>query len=466
MKNKYIFLIFGIVWFASCIDNTTELGTNKISRITIKTDPAKNSYRADQWSEFTLKCPEIVQENEEKPLTYRWDINYKTVSTEKDLKIICEELTPADEPAFPCRLVVSNEDGSAFMDFTLLVTSPYQTGLVVLSKTSEGTMVSFKREDKRNADFQRDAYKLNNPEFPLGNTPVAVTQVRDHLYLATADPIRFMKIDVQTMEAVYMFPDYPSEHFDYMSGPRSGGYSTLYCFADGEVIEMDGTQDSFMNFFQQSFRAVYPGDRVAPKALICKSGVYFYNDTKGMLVNENVAPICKEEVLAGKKLIDCVSCNHEQEGLLIVQEAGKVPEIVYVNPENKIHHSTVSTEGTGIDRNSRFAARQDMAHLYYSVGNNIFIYDYMSGGNFPTDPKYTVGKSGDVIKSILFSPDERKLYVAYDAAGGEELKGCVKSFLLSEPDEDTPDEELLDWDLAWEETGIGGEIVDIIYKEE
>lgn len=465
MKKIYLFLVFFAIWASSCIDNTTDLGTDKISRITFKTKLNESGYRADQWSEFTLKCPEIIQENEEKPLTYRWDINYKTVSTERDLKFVCKELTPADASNFKCRLVVSNEDGSAFMDFTLLVTSPYQVGLVVMSKTNEGTMVSFKREDKRNAEFQQDAYKLNNPEFPLGNVPVAVTQVYDHLYLATIDPIRYVKVNVQTMEAVYMFPDYPSEHFDYMSGPASG-QQTLYCFTDGEVIEMDGTQDSFMNFFQQSFRGMYAGDKVAAKALICGSDSYFYNDTKGILLDDNVNPVCAEKVFAGKKLIDCLCCNHKEEGLLIVQEEGKSPEIVYVNPGQKIHHSTVSTQGTGIDGNSCFAARQNMAHLYYSVGNEVFVYDYMSDGNFPTEPKYRVGKSGDVIKSILFSPDEKKLYIAYDAADGGELKGCVKSFVLTKPSEDTPEEELVDWDLEWEKTGIGGEIVDIIYKEE
>ncbi|MDE5612614.1 MAG: hypothetical protein K2I90_11430 [Odoribacter sp.] len=464
-NNKYLFLMLWAVLFGSCIDNSTELGTDKISRITIKFDPEKNSFRTDQWAEFVLPCPEIVQENEEKPLTYRWDINYKTVSTEKDLRVVCEELTPPDQDNFPCRLVVSNEDGSAFMDFTLLVTSPYQVGLVVMSKTDDGTMISFKREDKRNAEFQLDAYKLNNPDFPLGRTPVKATQVGNHLYFATVDPIRYVKVNVQTMEAVYMFPDYPVEHFDYMSGPAYGTM-TLYCFADGEMIEMDGTQDSFMNFFQQMFRMFYPGARVAPKALICKSDAYFYNDTEGVLLDENASPVCAEEVFAGKKLMDCVCCNHEEEGLLIVRKEGESPEIVYVNPEEGVHYSTVSTEGTGIDETSRFVARQNMAHLYYSVGNKIFIYDYMSNANFPTTPKYTVGKSGDVIKSMLFSPDEKKFYVAYDAVDGGKLKGCVKSFLVSGLDGDNPEEELVDWDLEWEKTGIGGEIVDMIYRKE
>lgn len=75
MKNIYFLLSMLVVLAGACIDNNSDLGTNEISRIKFKTKFDESAYRADRWSEFALDCPEIIQENEEKPLTYRWDIN-------------------------------------------------------------------------------------------------------------------------------------------------------------------------------------------------------------------------------------------------------------------------------------------------------------------------------------------------------------------------------------------------------
>ena len=68
MKNIYFLLSMLVVLAGACIDNNSDLGTNEISRIKFKTKFDESAYRADRWSEFALDCPEIIQENEEKPL--------------------------------------------------------------------------------------------------------------------------------------------------------------------------------------------------------------------------------------------------------------------------------------------------------------------------------------------------------------------------------------------------------------
>ena len=90
--------------------------------------------------------------------------------------------------------------------------------------------------------------------------------------------------------------------------------------------------------------------------------------------------------------------------------------------------------------------------LYYSVGNEIYVYDYSTGGNFPSVASYSVGNPGDVIKAMVLTEEDSKLYVAWESAAGGELKGNAKCFVLSGDSEE------------WEAHGIAGDIVRMIYK--
>ena len=86
------------------------------------------------------------------------------------------------------------------------------------------------------------------------------------------------------------------------------------------------------------------------------------------------------------------------------------------------------------------------------MGNEIYVYDYSTGGNFPAVSSYTVGNAGDVIKAMVLTSDDSRLYVAWESAAGGELKGNAKCFVLSGDSEE------------WEAHGIAGDIVRMIYK--
>lgn len=460
MKNIYI--LFLIILFGSCIDNNSDPGTNLISRIMFDTTFKVEAYRVDLLDTFYLECPKVIQENKEKPLQYRWDINYKTVSTEKNLKFYATELTK--EGPFTGRLVVSNEDGESYLNFNLVVASPFQEGIMLMSKTTEGTMLSFKREDVRDKEFLTHIYQQVNPDFPLGDTPVAMSQVGDYMYLLTEDPVTLIKTDAITMEALNLIKVPNDNRLMGMYGPSGSGYSDLYVFDDGRIMELDGTQDAWMNMTQQDFDDAFPGEKFANKALVCSGEVYFYNDIQGLLIKRfSVEPICKDQFF-GKKLVDYKSCGNGS-ALAIVENPTGDLEVIYFDPTNETVHQTYSCAGSGITAQSALAITSEYARLYYSVGNEIYVHDYTSA-TFPTSSKYTVGTAGDIIKSMIFNPDESKLYVAYESASGGELKGCVKSILLKQPSEDIPEKDLADWQREWEYKGIAGEIVSMIYKRE
>lgn len=463
MRNIYIALTLSVILLNSCIDNTTELGTKPISRIKFQEEFSNTAYREDQWNEFTLACPSIEQENEDKPLTYRWDVNYKTVSTEKDLKFVCDELPPADMGSFPCRLTVSNEDGSSYQDFYLKVTSPYEEGLMVMSKTTEGSMLSFKREDKPDVPFQLNAYKRNNPDYPLGEDPVGIVQLNSStLYIASANPNRIIKLNSKTMEATYLL-DYPAGNLNFIGKPNEtetylGLNNTIFCFDNGRLLYLDAGQDGFINHVQQELDKLVLPNKIELANKIClakksylvydnaNSRLFYYDDWYARIVD------IQPNDFKGKKLIDFVPCmGGYYNQVIIVEIPGGTPEIILANPPY-LSGSPVSTEGTGINSDSKFLGSAKNPHLYYSVGNQIFVYNIYSNGNFEP-ARYTVGETGDVIKSMVFNSNENKLYVGWESANGGEYKGNVTCFVLSGSSE------------PWEEKGIAGEIVNMMYKK-
>lgn len=462
MKNIFAAFILSVILFSACIDNTTELGTKPISRIKFKEQFSSAVYREDQWNEFTLECPVIEQENEDKPLSYRWDINYKTVSTEKDLKFICEELTPADKSSFPCRLIVSNEDGFSYQDFYLRVTSPYEEGLLVMSRTAEGSMVSFKREDKPDVAFQLNAYIRNNPDYPLGKEPVGIVQLNSYLYIASANPNRMIKVNSKTMEATYLL-NYPAEHLNFIGKPNEtetylGLNNTVFCFDNGRLLYLDGGQDGFINHVQQELDKITLPNKMelANKVCLAKKSFLLYDNANSRLFyyddwREKIVEVGTND-FNGKKLIDFVPCMGGYYNQVVIVEApGETPEIMLINPPY-LSGSPVSAEGTGITSESKFLGSAKNPHLYYSVGNQIFVYNIYSNGNFEP-AKYTVGKEGDIIKSMIFDASESKLYVGWESADGGEYKGNVTCIVLTGSSE------------SWEEKGIAGEIVDMMYKK-
>ena len=391
-------------------------------------------------------------------MSYRWEVDYKVVSEEKELVYLCDKLS--EEDGFPCRLIVSNEDGSTWIDFTLNVTSPYEEGILIMSKQDNNTMLTFKREDKKDQDFVPYVYKLNNPDVSLGKEPKCMLQHGGYVYLATENPLKIVAVDGKILEAS-MILKYPADHIGFMLGNVSG-YNSLNFFGGGREVEYDAGQDGFMNMFQQSVDMMYPGAVLADKAMRLYSsrgwpeGMLTYDNSQGILFSGDYGPDEEllPEVFKNKTLIDMVPCKSGTgtDALLVVQAQGKDPEFVHLNPMAGTMYSDISTTGSGITSQSVFLASQNSSVLYYSVGNGVYRYDYTSDGNFPQTPDYTVGNPGDVVRSIVLNKDESKLYIAYDSNSGE-LKGGVKCIVLSGDDE------------PWEKTGIAGEIVQMIYKE-
>lgn len=447
MKN-YIYSTFVvlIVLFSSCFNDKTEFGTNKISEITLDT-LWETVYNVDKWETLTIN-PNIAQSIEGKELSYEWQIDYKIVGNEKELSYKCEVLGE-----YPCRFKVYNEDGATFKSFTLKVNSPYEEGLLLLSKAEDKSMLSFKRLDKEGYNFAKNVYSVNNASVPLGANPTIVLSHMDYVYIGSTNPLTLIRMNSKTFEVSNVL-EFPGETpagavFDQTS-------QGVTFIGDGTVYDYETRQNSFMNITARKF----PSDvEISPRSVHNEFGDFFFDNNLGRLyfydssyqMNE-----LSEGEFAGKKLVDILACDENKNVLAIMKDpVNGDPYIVRYkiatsDSDESVLEKNYNAKGTTIDINGVFLTSRRLTNVYYSSGNKIYAYNYLAN-NFPTDPIITLGDTGAEIKSMLFSSDEKKIFIAANVGDGD-LNANVYCYNMETKE------------LEWKEEGVAGEIVQMIYK--
>ena len=90
-------LSVAVLSLQSCITDDSTSPSGSSSKLSLSQD-LQQKYTLDRWD--TLKIsPKVVQTNAQKNVAYEWEINRKVVSTDAQLKYVCEEFG-----VFPCRL--------------------------------------------------------------------------------------------------------------------------------------------------------------------------------------------------------------------------------------------------------------------------------------------------------------------------------------------------------------------------
>ena len=120
--------------------------------------------------EYLEITPDIELSNENESISYEWSIDYETVSTERNLSFKCDELLNDVN----CYFKASSSTGAKIAEFKLSVTSPYDKGLLLLSQTGDGAMLTFKRLDIMATPASPYAFKDNNPTLSLGKEALAL----------------------------------------------------------------------------------------------------------------------------------------------------------------------------------------------------------------------------------------------------------------------------------------------------
>ena len=167
-----------------------------------------------------------------------------------------------------------------------------------------------------------------------------------------------------------------------------------------------------------------------------------------------------DEVVEASEIYDMLLGVSEEDILILLKDKNGENKVVYLNISLQyVGWSKVSVwdfksiypAAAEINKQSVFASSTKENILYYSVGNEIYRYNYLSAGNFPTKSDYTVGVSGSLIKKIILNDDKSEMYVAVDAPSGE-YQGAVYCYDIETKE------------LKWKEENVAGEIVEMLYK--
>ncbi|GEM_PF-3003324 len=449
--KKYIYIICVLFLAVSCFDDDTEFGNNKLSEISLKKGIEDNYLKEKQ--ETLSITPEIEQSIEGRQLKYEWFVNYSLVSNEKDLEYTCDTLGDLD-----CYLKVSNDDDVFYHDFKLKVISPYEQGLFVLSSTASKSMLSFRRNDKDNASFVKEVFKLNNPGYTLGSKALTMASVdEDYIMISTGSPSKIVTIDTKTLEInnVVDNPDETMEDIQTITNAGQNIYATM--IGKGKVFGYSPKDSRFWTFLSEylpvtdaSFnnRTFYlwgtDGDT---------NGQIFYDDAYKQI--RWFSPYFRYEDLSNAAfpnydLLDMLPCDKSANVMLLMKDADSKLKLIRYSAQEDIILSELDVTSTTLTEGSIYMVHPQKPILYYNKGNKIYRYNYLSS-SLPTEESPFVTVDGTVSK-FLFSPDGDKFYVAYQD-NSTELSGCVTCF-----DADSRN-------IIWSEKNIAGDIEALLYRK-
>ena len=182
--NKYFLLAIATFAFVSCFEDESTDATNPIAEITIDESSMAKVYNINK-NDSLIITPIVTQSKEkELPLSYAWELNQEIVSVEKDFRYKGDILG-----TYNGRLIVSNEDGKAFYTFTLNVNSPYEYGILVLSKDAdERPHIAFMQEPMTKGEerkfYDENCLEKNNEDQFFSSNPSDIIQTTGTLIVA------------------------------------------------------------------------------------------------------------------------------------------------------------------------------------------------------------------------------------------------------------------------------------------
>ena len=422
---------------------------------------------------------------------YEWNIDYKVVGTDSVLTYKCNK-----NGQFNGYLKVSTSTGAKIADFKLTVTTPYDKGLLLLSSTSEGSMLSWKRLDIMDTPASPYAFKDNNPTLELGKTPLALcwkgegltspkaAAITDNYYevlLSTENPTKVYALNTNdmTVKTEITYNGTGEFHPNAMlcpKGTQEGAWNNM----QDVVYFVGGGRDYIMssdrNFVEASGSDILPEGAVIAD-YTCVVGqtdygdyvrVYFDKTTKKLV---HISAVLAFDAVEGDKVLDgepiyLKGCDgmyyHERYdamGIILVTASGSSTKVYNFSPYDAIEGTETllhEIDASGkILPESSVAVNPIKTILYYSNGNKIYRLNY-DGENFDAEPYITLDGNYSVKKMIFNTYDANTLYIA--AENGDEESEMKASLFIYDISDNASAKQLFKGDKA------GGSVKDLIYK--
>ena len=480
--NKYFLLTIATFVLVSCFEDESTDATNPIAEITIDESSMQKVYNIDQNDSLIIKP--IVTQSEEKqlPLSYAWELNQEIVSVEKDFRYKGNILG-----TYNGRLIVSNEDGKAFYTFTLNVNSPYEYGILVLSKDAEERPhIAFMQEPMTEGEerkfYDENCLEKNNEEQFFASNPSDIIQTTGTLIFACQGKdgdaedgaaIYFLNEKTFVIENIVESKEYPTFKPSRLLTPQGSYDGSAYpvLSADGKMYSLP-TYNAVLQpshkltstYAQAGFAvgdAVYNDIIVWDKevnGLVCLYNSYgpYYCGNKYLLQRDSLSTddyyTKNFSKLKGLRTLVYINKTKEQlsksrqELLAIVDGANMKQKVVlstffWRQVEGKIGEYEVLDHGKGfqkaasksyskINDKTPCIANATYETMLFAIGNKVMKWYYFKDNSLLENAEelLTVGTDNAIITSFTISEDHKKTYVAFYEPTQEGKNGSIWVF--------------------------------------
>lgn len=480
-QNKWLYLLLVFPLLVACFQDKTTLGDRPLSNIIIE-QGIDSVYNIKKFETLVIE-PVISQENQDKPLSFTWEIDLKPYSHDAVLEYVGNELGK-----FNCRLIVENEDGKTFFPFLLYVNSDYEYGITVLSCDNDGnSMLSFMQEpmtpDAVAKFTDYDCFALNNPDTVFAANAADIVQCGGRLIIACQgggdrndDPtIYYLNEKTMQIENMFTVPEY--DDFEPTSlgvptiSPDGSNYPILckngkvydFSVVEGVVskprkLKYTYSQKCLTNVNQGTYYDIllFDTENLGMSLIYNGYGPYYCSDTihlmlddyeyysrKNHFVNRELVTMVNIRMTAAQK-----SETGHQEFLAMTRLAGYGADISlrtevlytdfwgydFVNNKPLFYNAYVQLVAMMLNNPIKIStpciANRTYFTLLFADGNKVRSWDYTSNlADLPNAPTLlTVGDPDAQITGFEMSEDHTKTYVAFYEPQKDGLNGSVWVF--------------------------------------
>lgn len=444
----------------SCAKDDSTLGGMPISEITIEPSSVAQQYNLAKNMVLTIE-PVIEQTISGKPLSYEWEVEHSVYSTDPIFNYTCNELG-----SFDCRLIVSNEDGKAFKSFTINVNTPYEEGLMIISKDQSGeSRLSFMLHDPQSGEdtfYSDEVFSKNNPEIVFAPNVSDILVSNGSLIISclgnNSIPPTLYYLNAKTMDLE-----------NYVSVPEYSGFAPinlLVCSvaqpgasypilsADGKIYDFASTEGTVVEsskfpstydietsvFYDSGSGANYNiffwdnKDRVLVTMFNGYGGYYCLLDYDQKSNKDAISPTSNIFAAGNDTPIAMFIPRYTPRDLLretpnlyvLTESQGKIRRTIInkgvwsYNMDSGLNYFDIKEKLTNIgaaaksnlQKGAPMIASNTHKSLFFADGNTIYRWNYAQGNITSANVFATIGDSKTIIKGFDLSEDQNTLYVA------------------------------------------------------
>lgn len=466
--SRLCLILVALPMVVACFSDRSTEATRQLSHITIESG-IDSVYNIDKNDTLFIE-PVITQSNKEKPLSYTWEIDLKPISHDRTFTYVGNALGK-----YNCRLVVENEDGKSFFPFLLYVNSPYEEGITLLSRDTQGnSMLSFMQESysgEKPSFTAGDCFAVNNPDVQFAAGAADIVQCSGSLIIACQGggerddlpTIYYLNEKTLVVENMFTVPEYDDFRPTILGVTSSGHSGSAYPIVceNGSVYELSTTEAVIAK--PRMLQSTYA------QSCIVNNGSYpdilLWDKENNALaqIHNNYGPyFCSTEYMLeladplfnsknyfnGREFIAMAKINmtikqsaeNDQEFLILSRIANtpmaiceKMYTYLWLDEETGLrllNSSRGVVEESPLKAETPCVANMTYKSLLFADGNKVRRWYYETNvSQLPVAPVLlTVGSDSAVITAFEISADHLKTYVAFYEPNVEGLNGSVWVF--------------------------------------